>query len=408
MHPQHTDGTGWSGLVDRDTASRTRLLDESVGEPGEGEGITVGVIGCGYWGSKHVRVLPSIEGVGRVVAIDHNQRILDALSERYSCFRYSRSLSEVVDILDAVVVATPPRTHSRVARAALEAGCHVLVEKPLATSVTEAEELVELADRCGLVLMAGHTFEYNPAVWKLRELIQQGEVGQVFHVNTARLNLGLYQGDVNVLWDLAPHDVSILNYILDSRPSAVSAWAGAHAHRHVEDVAYLRLHFDELGLVAQVHVSWLDPCKVRRVTVVGSQKMAVYDDLAEDERIKVFDKGVAVDSVHHGAGSAEADDVGLRPTAYRQGGIECPYIDFEEPLMVEDRSFVRSIRCELEPPSSGRSGLAVVQILAAAERSLSTGRLVEIEYSALTDRPHPPAGVWTAAAMRNGSHGWRS
>lgn len=279
-----------------------------------------------------------------------------------------------------------------------------MVEKPLATSVTEAEHLVELADRRGLILMSGHTFEYNPAVWKLREIIQRGDLGQVFHVNTARLNLGLYQGDVNVLWDLAPHDVSILNYILDSRPSSVSAWAGAHAHQLVEDVAYLRLHFDELGLVAQIHVSWLDPCKVRRVTVVGSRKMAVYDDLAEAERIKVFDKGVAAGSVHHGAGSAETDDVGSRPAAYRQGGIECPFIDFEEPLAVENRSFVSSILCGTDPPSNGRSGLAVVRILDAAQRSLDSGRPVAIDYGMDVDGVRYPVVAGRPAARVNGSH----
>ena len=372
------------------------------------EGFTIGVVGCGYWGSKHVRVLQSIPDVKRVVAIDRDQRILDALSDRYSCSASSRSLLEVVDSLDAVIVATPPRTHGTVAKAAIEAGCHVLVEKPLATSVDEAQQLVEMAATRGVVLMSGHTFEYNAAVWKLRDLIQQGKLGQIFHVNTARLNLGLCQGDVNVLWDLAPHDVSILNYILDCRPSSVSAWAGAHAHRQVEDVAYLRLHFDELGLSAQVHVSWLDPCKVRRVTVLGSRKMAVYDDLAEDERIKIFDKGVAMASVHHGASSAGPDEIGSRPAAYRHGGTECPYIDFEEPLAVENRSFVQSIRCRTEPPSTGRSGLAVVQILAAAERSLTTGQPVEIDYGSSIVGHEPPAGAGTPAVATNGRVGGRS
>lgn len=405
MRYRHDDRTTWSGAKHWGTAGGALPIGElptrSIGR----DRVTIGVVGCGYWGSKHIRVLPSIEGVGQVVAVDHDPRRLQALSDRYPCHRVARSLSEVVDELDAVVVATPPQTHALVARAALEAGCHALVEKPLATTVTEAECLVELADRQGLVLMSGHTFEYNPAVWKLRELIHQGDLGQVFHVNTARLNLGLYQGDVNVVWDLAPHDVSILNYILGSRPNSVSAWAGAHAHDQVEDVAYLRLHFDELGLVAQIHVSWLDPCKTRRVTVVGSRKMAVYDDLAEDERIKVFDKGVAVDRVHHGVETAEADDIGSRPAAYRQGGIECPFIDFEEPLAVENRSFVRSILSGAEPPSSGRSGLIVVQILDAAQRSLVAGRPVAIDYSPVAEGSGRPVVAGRTAARMNGSHG---
>jgi predicted dehydrogenase len=345
--------------------------------------LTVAVVGCGYWGSKHVRVLHSLDGVNGVVAVDGDERILRNLSAHHPSIRCVTSLSEVIDAVDAIIVATPPRTHGTVAKVALEAGCHVMVEKPLATSVKEAESLVELADDNDLLLMSGHTFEYNPAVWKLREIIQRGDLGQVFHVNTARLNLGLFQGDVNVLWDLAPHDLSILNFILDCRPTRVSAWAGAYAHKQVEDVAYLRLHFDDLGLAAQVHLSWLDPCKVRRVTVVGSRKMAVYDDLAEDERIKVFDKGVAGDDVHHGAGS---DDAGRRPAAYRQGGIESPYVDFREPLAVEDETFVRSILTDTPPPSDGRSGLAVVQILDAAERSLKLGRSVDVDYRSRLDR----------------------
>lgn len=346
------------------------------------ESINLAVVGCGYWGSKHVRVAHSLQGVNRVTAVDNDERILAHLSAHHPSIRCATSLQEVVDSVDAVIVATPPRTHGIVARFALEAGRHVLVEKPMATSVAEAESLVALADEKGLVLMSGHTFEYNPAVWKLREIIQGGDLGQVFHVNTARLNLGLYQGDVNVLWDLAPHDLSILNFILDSRPTSVSAWAGAHAHHEVEDVAYLRLHFDDLGLAAQVHLSWLDPCKVRRVTVVGSRKMAVYDDLVEDERIKVFDKGVAVDDVHHGAGAADA---GLRPAAYRQGGVESPFIDFREPLVVEDETFVHAVLTGAIPPSDGRSGLAVVQILAAAERSHQLGRPVDVAYSARSE-----------------------
>lgn len=354
--------------------------------PSAQDTITVAVVGCGYWGSKHVRVLHSIAGVNRVVAVDGDEGILRNLAVHHPSIRSVSSFSEIIDAVDAVIVATPPRTHATVAKLALEAGCHVLVEKPMATSVTEAEELVALADDKDLVLMSGHTFEHNPAVWKLREIIQRGDLGQVFHVNTARLNLGLFQGDVNVVWDLAPHDVSILNFILDSRPNRVSAWAGAHAHHHVEDVAYLRLHFDDLGLAAQIHVSWLDPCKVRRVTVVGSRKMAVYDDLAEDERIKVFDKGVAEDDVHHGAGS---DDAGRRPAAYRQGGTESPFVDFREPLLVEDEAFVRSALTGTRPSSDGRSGLAVVQILAAAQQSLRLGKPVDVAFSPLLDTDPP-------------------
>lgn len=343
----------------------------------------VGVLGCGYWGSKHLRVLSSTPGVGRVVAYDLDQDLLHELASRFVGVEPAQSVAHLLEVVDGVVVATPPCTHGSVALTAIEAGCHVLVEKPMATSIAEAEAVVDAAARRGLVLMSGHTFEYNPAVWKLRDLIRDGDLGRVLHVDTARLNLGLYRGDVNVLWDLVPHDISILNFLTSSRPNSVSAWAGAYAHDSVEDVAYLRLHYDQIGLVAQVHVSWLDPRKVRRVTVVGSQKMAIYDDLAEEERIKLFDKGVALGSFpEHG----DRPEVG-RPASYRQGGIECPSIDFEEPLAVEARAFVDSIRRGVDPPSDGQSGLAIVRVLDAAERSLRLGRPVEVDVG----RPQPAA-----------------
>ena len=202
------------------------------------------------------------------------------------------TLESALDDIDAVIVATPPRTHADLAMTAMAAGKSVLVEKPMTTSSVDACMLVEDAARRSLVLMVGHTFEHNSAVWKLRDLVQCGELGHVHYLDSARLNLGLYQSDVNVIWDLAPHDVSIFNFVLGSEPSSVQAWGSRHAHLHLEDVAYLRLTYATLGVTAHVHVSWLDPCKVRRVTAVGSRRMVVYNDLSSEERIRVFDKGV--------------------------------------------------------------------------------------------------------------------
>lgn len=339
-----------------------------MGEPSSGA-LSVGVVGCGYWGAKHVRVLQSVKGVQRVVAVDRDQRILDGISEVHPHVSTMRSFEQAIRELDALVIATPPLTHAPLALAALRAGCHVMAEKPLATTSAEALELIDVADDAGLILMSGHTFEYNAAVWKLRDLIQGGELGRIYHIDTARLNLGLYQGDVNVIWDLAPHDVSILNFVLGARPNRVTAWAQAHVHQRLEDVAYLRLDYDDLNISTQIHVSWLDPCKVRRVTVVGSSKMAVYNDTEVDERVRIYDKGVAL-----------VDDAvrGMPPISYRHGGIESPYIPFEEPLLVEDRQFVHSIQTGERPRSDGRSGLAVVQVLEAAELSLRQGRPVDI------------------------------
>lgn len=349
------------------------------GASGGSCGLNVGVVGCGYWGSKHVRVLQTLPGVRGVTAIDRDGDLLASLQQQHPNISTCSSFEQGLDVVDAVVIATPPLTHAALAQHALERGRHVLCEKPLATSVAEAETLVELADRAGLTLMSGHTFEHNPAVWKLRELVQSGELGRIYHIDTARLNLGLYQGDVNVIWDLAPHDVSILNFILGAEPDRVMAWAPPHEHHELADVAYLKLDYDELQLSTQVHVSWLDPCKVRRVTVTASKKMVVYNDLAVDERVRVFDKGVAFDNGGEGTGSV----------SYRNGGIESPYIEFEEPLLIEDRHFVHSSLTGAPPPSDGRSGLAVVRVLAAAEVSLRTGGAVEIEPAAASARPVP-------------------
>ncbi len=338
---------------------------------GGGNGLRIGVVGCGYWGVKHVRVLSATPEVTEVVAIDRCSTVLDEVGRLHPQVRRAGDLRDVVGELDAAVVATPPRTHGSIATLAVNNGCDVLVEKPLATSAAEAEDLVRLAAARGRIVMSGHTFEYNPAVWKLREVVRNGSLGDIYHIYTARLNLGLFQGDVNVVWDLAPHDISILNYVLGSRPDMVSAWAGSLGHQLVEDVAYLRLHYSEIDLVAQVQLSWLDPCKVRRVTVVGSEKMAVYDDLADDERLKIFDKGVDTDPSRLKA-------------AYRRGGIECPAIDYQEPLAVEARAFVDAILHRTQAPSDGRSGLAIVQVLEAATRSLRLGRPVAVTYSPLT------------------------
>src|SRR6266487_1572716 len=264
----------------------------------EGRGFRVAVVGCGYWGSKHVRVLHATEGVEEVAVVDSREDRVRSLARSYKSAPWHTALGPALDEVDAVVVATPPSTHVAVALQAIEAGKHVLVEKPLAPTSEGARQLDSAASAAGVILMVGHTFEYNPAVRKLRELVQNGELGEVYYIDSARLNLGLYQNDVNVILDLAPHDISIINNVLGRKPVAVQAWAARHAHRRFEDVAYLRLFyddfFDDRGMSANIHVSWLDPCKVRRVTAVGSQKMAVYDDLATEERIRILDKGVCL------------------------------------------------------------------------------------------------------------------
>jgi len=330
----------------------------------------VGVIGAGYWGSKHVRVLCSLETVGSVVAIDSVDDRLRGLVRSFPSVRTFSRLRDALPDLDALVVATPPTTHHLIALEAIAAGKHVLVEKPLATSVVAAQRLVAQAERAGVVLMVGHTFEYNAAVWKLRDLVQSGELGHVYYIDTARLNLGLYQTDVNVIWDLAPHDVSIVNLLLGRKPSTVQAWASRHAHHRLEDVAYLRLAYEALDVQANIHVSWLDPCKVRRVTVVGSKKMAVYNDLAAEERIRIHDKGVSC--------PLDAHDLTQPPTSYRYGDIIVPFVPAQEPLAVEDQHFIESVVTGSVPRTDGENGAAVVEVLECAQRSLATGDPVRL------------------------------
>jgi len=331
--------------------------------------LRVGVVGCGYWGANHLRVLQQLPDVTDVVAVEPRPERRAELIKAAVGVRPFPDLESALPYLDAVVVATPPLQHSTVALQALLAGKHVLVEKPMTTSSVTARRLIDEASARHLTLMVGHTFEYNAAVWKLREVIESGELGQLYYIDAARLNLGIYQRDVNVMWDLAPHDISILNYLLRSTPGSVQAWASRNAQFAQEDVAYLRLGYDNPSVRAQIHVSWLDPCKVRRVTVVGSRKMAVYNDLGDQEKLRIYDKGLVLPE--HGGN-------GHPPLSYRQGDISSPYIDFREPLRVQDEHFVECVRTGRRPRSDGESGFNVVRVLEAATGSMKRDAAVHI------------------------------
>jgi predicted dehydrogenase len=352
-------------------------------------GFRLALVGCGYWGAKHARVLHADDSVDELVLVDSRDDRLQNLTRIYKVPRCYPALGAALDHVDAVVVATPPSTHVPLALAAIEAGKHVLVEKPLALTSAGARTLMSAAAAAGVVLMVGHTFEFDPAVRKLAELVRADELGDLYYLDSARLNLGLYQSDVNVIVDLAPHDVSIVNYVLGRQPVAVQAWASRHAHRRLEDVAYLRMYYDEClddgGLTANIHVSWLDPCKVRRITVVGSRKMAVYDDLAAEERIRVLDKGVCP--------PAEDGDFAQPPMSYRHGDIVVPFISADEPLAVQDRHFVECIASGARPLSDGEDGLSVVETLEAAEWSRKLGRTVHLKEIRSGDRLSGPS-LW--------------
>ncbi len=333
-------------------------------------GIRVGVVGYGYWGSKHVRVFQSMTDVS-VVIIERDAIKLAEASIAFPNVVCMSDFEAALEVVDALVLATSPSSHAPLALAALGAGKHVLVEKPLATSSADAVKMIEAANRNDVVLMVGHTFEYNGAVRMLRDLVQNGDLGDVHYIDSARLNLGLYQPDVNVIWDLAPHDISITNYLLGSTPNQVSAWATRHIPTNFEDVAYLQLTYAEPDVRSYVHVSWLDPRKVRRVTVVGSEKMAVYNDVDLNEPIRIYDVGVDCD---------QDEPIHNRPLSYRNGDIHSPRVRSNEPLMVEDRHFIDCIRTGETPLSDGASGLAVVRAIEGAiMSSLDAGRQMDIE-----------------------------
>ncbi len=322
--------------------------------------IRVGIVGCGYWGSKHVRVLSSLPGV-EVTLIDRDEGKRKALEPSFPIRASVPELTDVIDDLDALVIATPPTTHYPIAKQALEAGLHCMVEKPFTTTVAHGQELVDLAAAKDLRLMVGHTFEFNAAVWSLKQVIEDPSFGAVRYINSARLNLGLYQPDVDVLWDLAPHDISIMNYVLGASPTHVSAW-GLKLMGERPDVAYLNMRYDQIDVSASIHVSWLDPMKVRRTTIVGEDAMVVYDDMNVEERIRVYDKGVKKE------GGMSGNGPGI-PLSYRHGDIHSPFVDFKEPLGLELGGFVDAIRTGEAPPVTGESGLDVVSVLCAAEES---------------------------------------
>jgi predicted dehydrogenase len=329
--------------------------------------VRVAVVGYGYWGSKHVRVLSSLPGVQVTIVDNDPERIAEA-RRIYPSAESAHRLEDVLRRVDAVVVATPPTSHATVALQALRQGRHVLVEKPLATTIEDAQQMVDSAATNGVHLMAGHTFEYNAAVWKLKEIIDSGELGRILYIDAARLSLGKYQRDCNVIWDLAPHDISIASFLLDEVPRTASVWANRHVGNRHADVAYLRLDFERAATHAFVHVSWLDPCRVRRVTVVGERKMAVYNDMSDNERIRVYDIGVdPADPDDHGESQA-------MPVSYRTGDIVSPYIQFNEPLLVQDSHFIECIRTGARSNTPGERGLDIVRVLAATDVAEATGR----------------------------------
>ncbi len=335
--------------------------------------IRVGVIGYGYWGPNLVRNFMAAPGSAVVAVCDFSSDRLAPLQKLYPSLKtYSNALALIQDpAVDAVVIATPVSSHFELATAALSAGKHVLVEKPLAARSDQARKLIDEAAARKLVLMVDHTFVYTDAVRKIRELIATGALGEIYYYDAVRVNLGLFQHDVNVIWDLAIHDLSIMDYVLPARPVAISATGISHVPGQPENVAYITLFFASTQ-IAHVHVNWLTPVKVRHTLIGGSEKMILYDDLEPSEKLKVYDKGITV--------TPGLEDVYKMLVSYRSGDMWAPRLDNTEALQTEALHFIDCVKNNQQPETDGQAGLRMVKMIEAAERSLrDRGQLVEIE-----------------------------
>jgi predicted dehydrogenase len=330
--------------------------------------VRVALVGVGYWGPNLARNLHELPEASLDLVCDHHPERLGRMARRYPGVRTTTSYDDVLadPQIDAVVIATRVGTHAELASAALESGKHVLVEKPLAASVAEAEALVELAERCGRVLMPGHTFLYSPPVNVIRDLILAGELGDIHFVSSSRVNLGIHQPDVSVVWDLGPHDFSILRHWLGELPARVAATSRSCVIPGVADVAFVSLEYPS-GILAHVELAWLAPSKLRRTAIVGSEKMVVYDDTSP-EPVKVFDSGVMPQL---------GESFGARPT-YRTGAINSPPVDPTEPLLFELGDFCAAVVSGETPVSSAAVGLDVVRMTDAVDRALAETVGVEV------------------------------
>lgn len=326
--------------------------------------LRVGVIGCGYWGPNLIRNFHALKECELAAISDRQSEKLQSFQLRFPQLKTYKEASDLIrdPAIDAVAIATPISTHHSIAKQALMAGKHVLIEKPLAASVREVDDLIRLSRKVNKVLMVGHTFEYHPAVLKIEDLIRKKSLGPLYYIDAIRGNLGLYQSDGrNVIWDLAPHDLSIILRWVGRMPQSVSAWGQSFVHRGIEDVAFIRLEFGG-GVLAHLHISWLAPSKIRKMTIVGAKKMVIYDDLENVEKIKIADQGAHLDTA--------STKVRI---AYRLGDIMSPRIDVDEPLARQCSHFVQCSIHNKKPETDGECGRRVVRILEVADKSIKRG-----------------------------------
>src|SRR4030043_635991 len=335
----------------------------------------IAVIGCGYWGPNLIRNFVQSNKIEELTCCDLDQKRLDRMKSLYPSIKVLTDYKELLQMpdLDGVAIATPVKTHHPIAKEFLSQGKHVFIEKPLTHSFDTALELVKLAEEKQKVLMVGHTFEYTAAVNKIKDIVESGELGKILYISCTRVNLGLFQPDINVVWDLAPHDISIIIYILGEPPISVNSQGKAHFKPGIEDVATTTLNFKS-GVIAFIHNSWLDPNKIRKTTIVGTKKMLVYDDIENQEKIKIYDKGVEIPPYY--------DTFADFQLAYRYGDIYSPRIEDFEPLRKICDHFLCCVKEGKVPHTDGYNGLRVVSVLEAASKSLKqSGKAVVIRGS---------------------------
>jgi predicted dehydrogenase len=340
--------------------------------------IGIGVIGYGYWGPNLVRNFADQRDATVRVVCDLRRERLDVVRRQYPAVRVTTEPADVWNdpTVDAVVVATPAQLHFELGMAALKAGKHLLIEKPIASTSGDASRLIDAAAARRLTLMVDHTFVYTGAVQKMRELTRAGELGDIYYYDSVRINLGLFQSDVNVLWDLAVHDLSIMDFVLERQPTAVSATGLAHVAGRPENIAYMTMFF-EGRLIAHVHVNWLAPVKVRRTLLGGSRRMIVFDDLEASEKVKVYDRGISV--------NPSPENIYQMLVGYRTGDMWAPQLAVIEALQVGAAHFVECVTAGRRPMTDGEAGLRVVRLLEAATASLAEqGRLVNLQGAAVS------------------------
>lgn len=325
--------------------------------------IQLAVIGCGYWGPNLVRNFFSLPGVRVRYVCDLDSRRLKTIQDGFPTVKTTTAIDEVIADTDveAVVIATPVHTHYALGKQALLSGKHVLVEKPMAASLREAKELSAIAGKRKRILMVDHTFVYSAAVQKIKEIVDRNELGKLCYFDSVRVNLGLFQQRTNVLWDLATHDISIMDYIIGKKPVAVSAVGSSHIKKGLENIVYVTVKFED-NLIGHIHVNWLAPVKLRMTLISGLKKMIVYNDMEPIEKIKVYDRAITLEE--------NAQDINISRFQYRVGDMYSPRLDDIEALHFMSKHFIQCIRKQQQPLTDGKAGLRVIQILDAAEKSL--------------------------------------